>query len=59
MLAEYAVLPEYGVIHTPGHLSYEEAATLPCAGLTAWNAVVESGRVRAGESVPLTLVLED
>ena len=53
MLAEYVVLREDGVIHTPDHLSYEEAATLPCAGLTAWNAVVESGRIRAGETVLL------
>lgn len=53
MLAEYVVLLEGGVIHTPGHLTFEEAATLPCAGLTAWNAVVESGRVRAGETVLL------
>jgi NADPH:quinone reductase-like Zn-dependent oxidoreductase len=53
MLAEYVVLPENGVIHTPGHLSFEEAAALPCAGLTAWNAVAEAGRVRAGETVLL------
>ncbi len=53
MLAEYVVLSENGVIHTPSHLSFEEAATLPCAGLTAWNAVVEAGRVRAGETVLL------
>ena len=53
MLAEYVVLPEAGVIHSPGHLSFEEAATLPCAGVTAWNAVVETGRVRAGDTVLL------
>jgi len=53
MLAEYVVLPEGGVIHTPPHLTYEEAATLPCAGVTAWNAVVEAGRVRAGDTVLL------
>lgn len=51
MLAQYVVLPEAGVIHTPLHLSAEEAATLPCAGLTAWNAVVEAGRIKAGETV--------
>lgn len=53
MLAEYVVLPEEGVIHTPTHLTFEEAAALPCAGLTAWNAVVETGRIRAGETVLL------
>lgn len=53
MLAEYVVLPEYGIIHTPSQLTCEEAATLPCAGLTAWNAMVEAGRVKAGETVLL------
>lgn len=53
MLAHYVILPESGVIHTPTHLSFSEAATLPCAGLTAWNAVVEAGRVKAGETVLL------
>jgi NADPH:quinone reductase-like Zn-dependent oxidoreductase len=53
MLAEFAVLPECGVIRIPSHLSFEQAATLPCAGLTAWNAVVEMGRVRAGQAVLL------
>ncbi len=50
MLAEYVVLHESGVVKIPDHLSYEEAATLPCAGVTAWHAVIESG-VRPGESV--------
>ncbi len=53
MLTEYVVLPEAGVIKIPAHLTFEEAATLPCAGLTAWNAVVETGRIRAGETVLL------
>jgi NADPH:quinone reductase-like Zn-dependent oxidoreductase len=39
VLAEYVVLNENGVVHIPTHLSYEEAATLPCAGVTAWNAL--------------------
>lgn len=39
MLAEYVVLPQDGVVHIPSHLSYEEAATLPCAAVTAWNAL--------------------
>lgn len=53
MLAEYVVLPETGVVAIPAHLSFEEAATLPCAGVTAWNAVVELGRVHAGQTVLL------
>lgn len=51
MLAEYAVLGEQGVVMVPPHLSFEEAATLPCAAVTAWNALVEVGRVRAGQTV--------
>ncbi|MDH4109161.1 MAG: NAD(P)-dependent alcohol dehydrogenase [Gammaproteobacteria bacterium] len=54
MLAEYVVLHEDGVVPIPEHLSYEEAATLPCAGVTAWNALMFSGAVRPGQSV-LTL----
>ena len=37
----------------PEHLSYEEAATLPCAAVTAWHALVENGRLSAGETVLL------
>ncbi len=43
MLAEYAVLNEDGLVHIPGHLSYEEAATLPCAAVTAWHATIGTG----------------
>jgi NADPH:quinone reductase-like Zn-dependent oxidoreductase len=43
MLAEYVLLAEDGVVHFPEHLSYEEAATLPCAGVTAWNALHDAG----------------
>jgi NADPH:quinone reductase-like Zn-dependent oxidoreductase len=39
MLAEYVVLHQDGVVLLPAHLSYEEAAALPCAGVTAWNAL--------------------
>jgi NADPH:quinone reductase-like Zn-dependent oxidoreductase len=53
MLAEYVVLPEFGVIRVPSHMTDEQAATLPCAGLTAWNAMVEVGRIKAGETVLL------
>jgi NADPH:quinone reductase-like Zn-dependent oxidoreductase len=50
LLAEAVVLPQDGVVGVPAHLSDEEAATLPCAALTAWNAVAEGG-VRAGDTV--------
>jgi NADPH:quinone reductase-like Zn-dependent oxidoreductase len=51
MLAELVALPADVVLPIPQHLSYEEAATLPCAGLTAWNALVTRGQLRAGQTV--------
>jgi NADPH:quinone reductase-like Zn-dependent oxidoreductase len=52
VLAERVVLAEEGVVKYPAHLSAEEAATLPCAALTAWHALAEGG-LRAGETVLL------
>lgn len=51
LLAEYAVLHEDGVVHVPEHLTDEEAATLPCAAVTAWNALITLGGVKAGDTV--------
>jgi NADPH:quinone reductase-like Zn-dependent oxidoreductase len=51
MLAEYVALSANGVIDIPPYLSFEEAATLPCAALTAWNALVTSGKISAGQTV--------
>ncbi|AJY73580.1 zinc-dependent alcohol dehydrogenase family protein [Paenibacillus beijingensis] len=51
VLAEYAVLDEEGLVLTPEHLTDEEAAALPCAGVTAWNAIVTEGNVKAGDTV--------
>jgi len=53
MLAEYVALSEQGVIAIPSHLSFEEAATLPCSALTAWHALVVNGNVSAAETVLL------
>jgi NADPH:quinone reductase-like Zn-dependent oxidoreductase len=53
VLAEYAVLEEDGVVKLPEHLSLEEGATLPCAGVTAWSAIMHHGKLIAGESVLL------
>ncbi len=50
MLAEYVVLHEDGVVQIPEHLTYEEAATLPCAAVTAWHAVIEN-ELKPGESI--------
>jgi NADPH:quinone reductase-like Zn-dependent oxidoreductase len=47
MLSEYVTLPERGVVRLADSLSFEQAATLPCAGVTAWNALME-GRHAVG-----------
>lgn len=51
MLAEYVVLPEDGIVAFPENLSYQEAATLPCAALTAWNALFEASKIKPGDNV--------
>ncbi|HKI19151.1 MAG TPA: NAD(P)-dependent alcohol dehydrogenase, partial [Isosphaeraceae bacterium] len=51
LLAEQAVLPEQALLPIPAHLGFEEAATLPCAGVTAWHAIVASGGIKPGDSV--------
>src|SRR5499427_5272759 len=51
MLAEYAVLSEEALVQVPSHLSSEEAATLPCAAVTAWVALTRDRRVIAGDTV--------
>ncbi len=53
MLAEEVVLDADGVVPVPAHLDYADAATLPCAALTAWNALVEKGGLKAGDTVLL------
>jgi NADPH:quinone reductase-like Zn-dependent oxidoreductase len=53
MLAEYVVLEEEGVVKIPGHLSIEEGATLPCAAVTAWEAIVNHAKLVAGQTVLL------
>ncbi|MEQ1606627.1 MAG: NAD(P)-dependent alcohol dehydrogenase [Pyrinomonadaceae bacterium] len=54
VLREYASFNEESVVKIPDHLSFEEASTLPCAAVTAWNALTVSGNVKAGDTV-LTL----
>ncbi len=53
MLAEYVTLHEDGLVTLPEHLSYEEGATLPCAAVTAWHALMTQGKITAGERVLL------
>jgi len=50
MLAEYVVLKDSGLVRVPEHLSFEEAATLPCAAVTAWNALA-AGSLKPGANV--------
>jgi NADPH:quinone reductase-like Zn-dependent oxidoreductase len=50
VLAEYVVLKESGLVAVPEHLSFEEAATLPCAAVTAWNALA-AGNLKPGSTV--------
>lgn len=50
VLAERFALPEHALLRIPDHLDFAEAATLPCAALTAWNALTAAG-TRAGDTV--------
>ena len=52
-LREFGAFDENGLVHIPQHLSYEEASTLPCAAVTAWNALVVSGKVKRDDFVLL------
>ena len=51
VLAEYVLFDQQGLVRLPEHLSFEEGATLPCAGVTAWNALYAGRPLIAGQSV--------
>jgi NADPH:quinone reductase-like Zn-dependent oxidoreductase len=53
MLSQYVTLSEEGLVSLPASLSYEEGATLPCAGVTAWNGLFTRGQMKAGDNVLL------
>jgi len=53
-LAQYMIVKEEGLVHAPNHLTDEEAATLPCAAVTAWTALAIEGDLKAGDTL-LTL----
>ncbi len=53
MLSQYVTLNENALVAIPKHLTHEEAATLPCAGVTAWNGLVTRGHTKAGDFVLL------
>jgi NADPH:quinone reductase-like Zn-dependent oxidoreductase len=51
MLSEYRALSQEGVVKVPDYLTDEEAATLPCAALTAWSALITHGQLKPGDTV--------
>jgi NADPH:quinone reductase-like Zn-dependent oxidoreductase len=51
MWAEYVVLHEDGVVQIPNYMSYEDAATLPCAAVTAWQDLVTLDNMKAGDTI--------
>ena len=53
MLSEIVVTDAEGLVSIPNHLTYEEAATLPCAGVTAWVGLFKRGRLEKGDFVLL------
>lgn len=53
VLAEYIVVPEQSLLRIPDTLSFAEAATIPCAAVTAWHALFESGNLQPGQTVLL------
>jgi NADPH:quinone reductase-like Zn-dependent oxidoreductase len=58
MLAECVLLDQDGVVRFPEHLSYEEAATLPCAAVTAWNALHHAGEPASAALPGETVVIQ-
>jgi NADPH:quinone reductase-like Zn-dependent oxidoreductase len=53
LLREYAVLPAEALLPIPPHLDFEQAATLPCAGVTAWNGLFVAGGLQPGQTLLL------
>ncbi len=51
VLREFTAFRDDAVVQVPEHLSFEEASTLPCAALTAWNALAVSGNLTPGDTV--------
>jgi NADPH:quinone reductase-like Zn-dependent oxidoreductase len=50
-LTEFTVVHESELVALPPHLTFEEAATLPCAGVTAWTSLFEHARIRPGDTI--------
>jgi NADPH:quinone reductase-like Zn-dependent oxidoreductase len=53
-LQEYGVFRENGLVRMPSNLSFEQASTLTCSGLTAWNALFGGGKTLGEQDTVLT-----
>lgn len=53
VLRQQAVFPQHGLVRLPADYSFEEGATLPCAGLTAWTALMTRGQFQPGDTALL------
>src|SRR5450759_782829 len=51
VLAEQIVMNEEGLVRIPSHMTFEQAATLPCAAVTAWNALLVKGALEPGQTL--------
>ncbi|MEQ8524728.1 NAD(P)-dependent alcohol dehydrogenase [Gracilimonas sp.] len=51
ILSEFVNVPQHGLVKAPENLSFEEASTLPIAGVTAWSGLFETGNLQAGQTV--------
>ncbi len=51
VMAEWMAVDQEAVVQVPDHLSDEAAATLPCAALTAWSALITNGQIKPGDKV--------
>jgi NADPH:quinone reductase-like Zn-dependent oxidoreductase len=51
VLSEYIVVSQEGLVRIPPHMSFEQAATLPCAAVTAWNAALVKGQLQPGQTI--------
>lgn len=53
VLAEFITMPEQSLVAIPDSMTFSQAATIPCAAVTAWHALFESGNLQAGQTVLL------
>jgi NADPH:quinone reductase-like Zn-dependent oxidoreductase len=53
VLTEYKAFPPHSLVHIPDHLTYEEASTLPCTAVTAWNCMYGPNPIKAGDTLLL------